>query len=79
MGLKKYIGFGLFFIILLGVYVYSFEGGKYTLNVVDVPISLPIAVWIILPVIMLFFASVAHLMFYGAKKYAKVSSCQKRC
>ncbi len=65
MGLKKYIGFGLFFIILLGVYVYSFEGGKYTLNIVDVPITLPVAIWVILPVILLFLATIAHLIFYG--------------
>jgi len=77
MGLKKYIGFGLFFIILLGLYVYSFEGGKYTLNVVDVPISLPIAIWIILPVVMLFFASVGHLMFYGAKNILNLRRIKK--
>ncbi len=77
MGLKKYIGFGLFFIILLGVYVYSFEGGKYTLNVVDVPITLPIAVWIVLPVILLFLATVAHLAFYGTKNMMKFRRVKK--
>ncbi len=77
MGLKKYIGFGLFFIILLGLYVYSFEGGKYTLNVVDVPISLPIAVWIILPVILLFLATIAHLMFYGTANAIKFRRVKK--
>jgi len=77
MGLKKYIGFGLFFIILLGLYVYSFEGGKYTLNVVDVPITLPIAVWIILPVILLFLATVGHLMFYGTANMLKLRRVKK--
>jgi len=77
MGLKKYIGFGLFFIILLGVYVYSFEGGKYTLNIVDVPITLPVAVWIILPVLMLFLATVAHLAFYGTKNVIKLRRVRK--
>jgi hypothetical protein len=77
MGLKKYIGFGLFFIILLGVYVYSFEGGKYTLNVVDVPITLPIAVWIVLPVILLFLATIFHLMFYGTKNMMKLRRVKK--
>lgn len=77
MGLKKYIGFGLFFIILLGVYVYSFEGGKYTLSVAEVPISLPIAVWIILPVILLFLATIAHLMFYGTKNMMKIRRVKK--
>lgn len=77
MGLKKYIGFGLFFIILLGVYVYSFEGGKYTLNVVDVPISLPVAIWIVLPVILLFLASILHLMFYGSKNMLTMRRIRK--
>jgi hypothetical protein len=77
MGLKKYIGFGLFFIILMGVFVYSFEGGKYTLNVVDVPITLPIAVWVILPVILLFLATVLHLMFYGTKNMMTLRRVKK--
>ncbi len=77
MGLKKYIGFGLFFIILLGLYVYSFEGGKYTLHIVDVPITLPIAVWIILPVILLFLATIAHLMFYGTANAIKFRRVKK--
>ncbi len=77
MGLKKYIGFGLFFIILLGVYVYSFEGGKYTLTVAEVPIALPIAVWIILPVILLFLATIAHLMYYGTKNALKFRRVKK--
>ncbi len=77
MGIKKYIGFGLFFIILLGVYVYSFEGGKYTLHIVDVPITLPIAVWVILPVILLFLATIAHLMFYGTKSALRFRRIKK--
>jgi len=67
MGIKKYIGFSLLFIVLLGLFIYSFEGGKYTLNVLDIPITLPIAVWIVIPVIMLALATIFHLAFYGTK------------
>ncbi len=77
MGIKKYIGFGLLFILLLGVFVYSFEGGKYTLSLVDVPIRLPIAVWVILPVIMLFLMSVLHLFFYGTKNMVVLRRVKK--
>ena len=77
MGVKKYIGFGLFFIILLGVFVYSFEGGKYTLTLVGVPISLPIAIWIVLPVVLLFLATVLHLIFYGTKNMIALRRVKK--
>ncbi|RUM67177.1 MAG: hypothetical protein DSZ06_01855 [Sulfurospirillum sp.] len=67
MGIKKYIGFSLLFIILTGLFVYSFEGSKYTLNILDIPITLPVAVWIVIPLFLLAIATILHLMFYGTK------------
>jgi hypothetical protein len=77
MGLKKYVGFSLLFTILLGLFVYSFEGGKYTVNVLDVPITLPIAVWIVIPVFLLAVATIAHLMFYGTKNALTLRKIRK--
>ena len=77
MGLKKYVGFSLLFTILLGLFVYSFEGGKYTLNVLDIPITLPIAVWIVIPVLLLALATMAHLMFYGTKNMIALRRIKK--
>jgi len=77
MGLKKYVGFSIFFIALVGIFVYSFDGGKYTLNILDVPIKLPIAVWIVIPVILLSLATIFHLMFYGTKNMVQLRRIKK--
>jgi hypothetical protein len=77
MGLKKYVGFSILFTVLLGLFVYSFEGGRYTIDVLDVPITLPIALWIVLPVILLALATVAHLMFYGTKNMVTLRRIKK--
>jgi len=77
MGLKKYIGFSLLYIVLLGLFVYSFEGGKYTVNILDIPITLPIAIWIVLPVFILALMTIFHLMFYGTKNMLTLRKIKK--
>jgi len=65
MGFKKYLVFGLILIIAVGLYVYSFINGYYTLTVAGISVSLPIAVWVVLPALVLYIFTVIHLMFYG--------------
>ncbi len=77
MGIKKYIGLSIIYTILLGLFVYSFEGGKYTLHILDVPITLPIAVWIVIPVFLLILATIAHLLFYGTKNMIALRRIKK--
>ena len=77
MGIKKYVGAGLFFVIILGVFVYSFEGGRYTLHLFDVPITLPIALWVILPTLLLFLMTLIHLIFYGTKNMMTLRRVKK--
>ncbi|RXJ86809.1 hypothetical protein [Arcobacter sp. CECT 8985] len=71
MGLKKYIVFSILLIVLVFGYVFSIEPGEYKVTILDVSLSLPIAIWIIMPLLILFIGSVAHMMFYGFKSYLK--------
>jgi len=77
MGIKKYIGFSLLFIILTGLFVYSFEGGKYTVDVLDIPITLPIALWVVIPIFLLALATIFHLAFYGTKNALSLRRIKK--
>lgn len=54
MGLKKYIGFSLLLIIVVGLYVYSVESGDYTVRILDYSLMLPIVAWVLLPIALLF-------------------------
>lgn len=77
MGLKKYIGFSLLLIVAVYIYAFSIENSNYTLHVLDYTIELPIAVWIILPISILFIATILHILFYGFRNYLQTSSMKK--
>ncbi len=69
MGIKRYILLSVVYMLAVGLYVYSFSGDKYTLDLYAMSISLPIAVWIVVPIFILFLASVSHLSFYSFKDF----------
>ena len=71
MGLKKYIGFSLLFIIEVGLYIYSIESGEYRVTILDFSLLLPTVVWILVPLVVLFIFTVLHLIFYGSLNYCK--------
>lgn len=77
MGLKKYIAFSLLLIIAVYIFVFSIQAGNYTINILDYSIDLPIAIWTILPISVLFLATILHIVFYGFKNYLQTSSIKK--
>ena len=77
MGLKKYIIFGLLLLVIIGVGVYSFIGDSYSVALAGINISLPIAVWVVIPAFVLFLFSIAHIMFFGTLGYAKMRKIRK--
>jgi len=81
MGFKKYLVFGLILVIAAGLYVYSLTDANYTLTVSGISISLPIAVWIVLPAFVLYIFTVIHLMFYGTLgffRFRKIKNDSKK-
>ncbi len=73
MGLKRYIGFGLILIIAISAYVYMMiTPNEYELNLFGVHISLPIAIWVAIPLFILYLATILHLMFYGTLGFFKL-------
>lgn len=77
MGLKKYIVFSILLIILIFGYVFSVEPGEYKITVLDISLTLPIAVWVILPLLVLFIGSVSHMLYYSLKSYLKYRAILK--
>jgi len=71
VGLKKYIGFSLVLIIAISLYVYSVESGSYEITILDYTMQLPTVLWFIIPVAVLFFFTVLHLIFYGSINFFK--------
>ncbi len=69
MGVKKYIFFSLVLIALCGLYVFTFQDGSYLIEFFGVPVTLKIAVWVVLPMLLLAVFSVLHIIYHNMKFY----------
>lgn len=69
MGIKRYTLLSVVYLFAVGLYVYSFNGNSYTLSIYKFSLNLPIAIWIIVPTIILFIASISHMIYYSIKDF----------
>ena len=79
MQIKRYTLASLILIVLVGWYVYAFvsqESVSIELFGIALP-SLSIAMWVTLPVILLYFASVMHMSFYSFLGNMKLRKYEK--
>jgi len=77
MGLKKYILGSLLLAIIVFGYTFSIESGDYRVQILDFTLILPIALWIVLPMITLLILTILHIVFYGLKNYFMVKAISK--
>jgi len=77
MGLKKYIFFSLLLIIAIAGYVFSLNSNDFRLEVLGQAYVLPVAVWVVVPVGILFILSLLHMAFYGTKAYFEKNAFKK--
>ncbi len=77
MGLKRYIIFGALFLIAMGVAVYSFTGAYYAMPISGITIKLPVAVWVMIPALLLYIVTILHMMFYGTVNFARFRAIKK--
>jgi len=77
MGLKKYIFASLLMIIAIFGYVFTLESGDYRVAIFDYTLVLPVAFWIVAPMIVLFFVTILHIMYYGLKNFFALKAISK--
>ncbi len=65
MRIKRYIFFSILLMLLLGGFVYSQIDRVYTLEIFGVPITLPVAMWVVIPMFIMFLASFFHMAYYS--------------
>jgi len=71
MRLGLYIIASIILMAIVGIFVYMIHPENYTYNELGFPLELPIAVWIVLPMLALMLASLLHMLFYGTKNFFK--------
>jgi len=77
MGLKKYILGSLVLILTISAYTFSIEAGDYKVEIFEYSQLLPIALWVVLPTILLFILTIMHILYYGLKNYFELKSIKK--
>jgi hypothetical protein len=78
MGLGKYIFGSLILILAIAGFTHFGLGmGDYRFEYQGIVILLPIAVWIVLPALLLWVLTILHLMYYGFKGYLYKRSISK--
>ena len=77
MRIGLYIFASIVLMGLIGMFIFTFNPDEYTHTFFDIPITLPIAVWFVAPMLLLMVASVFHMMFYGTKNFFKFKKWEK--
>lgn len=77
MRLGLYIFAAFVLIGIVGAFTYTLNPDHYTMELMGINFNLPIAVWVILPMIILFLFTVTHIVFYGLKNYFLLKKWEK--
>jgi hypothetical protein len=77
MKLGTYIISGIIFLFAITGAVYMLAPHEYELVFFDTPINLPVAIWSMIPAVLLFIVSILHIAFYGTKLFLNHKKWQK--
>ena len=79
MGFKKYILASFVFLLIVVIGTLYVNNSDFTVKIVELGINktLPIYIWVILPALVLFFATIIHMIFYGTVSYLQKSTIKK--
>jgi len=69
MRLGLYTFASLSFIGLVAGFVYTLAPGNYHLEIAGLDIPLPIALWIVLPLLILLLLTILHMLYHGTRNY----------
>ncbi len=77
MRIGLYIFASIVLMVIIGMFVFTFNPNDYRHILFSMPITLPVAVWIVIPMFLLMLASVFHMMFYSTKNFFKFKKWEK--
>lgn len=77
MRIGLYIFAALTLAAIVGAFVYTVNPNHYLLEVTGIHFNLPVAVWVILPMLLLLALTIIHMLFYGFKNYLKLKKWQR--
>jgi len=77
MKLGLYTFASLTLLIIIAVLTFVVNGSYYTINLLGLSLSLPVAIWFILPMALLLVFSILHMAYYSTKNFFLLRKWQK--
>ncbi len=77
MRLALYIFATLALMAIVAAFTYTVNPDHYTIELMGINFNFPVAVWVVLPMILLFIFTLVHMFFYGLKNYFILKKWQK--
>ncbi|MDR2151412.1 MAG: hypothetical protein LBO72_01205 [Helicobacteraceae bacterium] len=77
MRLKRYTLLSLLLLVALGILVYMNDSSDYSAHIGEESYTLPIAVWAMLPAIIVFAVSFSHIAFYATAAFLQKNQLNK--
>ncbi len=77
MRLGLYVFATLVLMVIVGGFTYTINPDHYTLEMIGINFNFPVAVWVVLPMLLLFIFTLVHMFFYGLKNYFMLKKWQK--
>lgn len=71
MKIKLFVFASILYIVLLGAFIFHLNSNNYTIELGSYTFTLPIMIWVLLPVLFLFVVAFLHMSFYGFLRYLK--------
>ncbi len=77
MRLGLYIFFGIALMAIIGAFTYTIATDNFIIEIMGINFNLPIAVWVVLPMLLLFLFTIIHMLFYGVRNYFKIKKWER--
>ncbi|MBN2823776.1 MAG: hypothetical protein JXQ76_00510 [Campylobacterales bacterium] len=72
MRITLYTVAALTLIVFVGAFAHYINPSSYATNLFGMHLDFPVAIWIVIPMMILLVASIGHMMFYGLKNHFKL-------
>ena len=77
MRVGLYIFAALTLTVIIGAFAYTINSNSYLVEMMGINLNFPIAVWVVLPMLVLLAFTIVHMLFYSLKSYFKLKKWQK--
>ncbi len=77
MRLGLYIFAALTLMAIMGAYAYTINPNNYIVEIFGINFNFPVAVWFILPMVLLLVFTIVHMVFYSLKSYFKLKKWRR--